>query len=168
MGQAWTEKEVEQLLVSPFSTVTVALALTKEHEPPMSTDAWIKANSGLIGSLGAESWLTQVLSTLEGKEGVDTRITPYNVINVDPRFAIEHAPIVPRETWIGTNAKLMPQRGVEQWLSMFLDILEGDTPGSSEFGPDVPYGYAPAGYQPPRKHSFPQGGKRRNKKKRKK
>jgi hypothetical protein len=48
----------------------------------------------------------------------------------------------------------MPQRGVEQWLSMFLDILEGDTPGSSEFGPDIPYGYAPAGYQPSRKHSL--------------
>jgi hypothetical protein len=72
------------------------------------------------------------------------------------------------ECCIGTNAKLMPQRGVEQWLSMFLAILEGDTPESSEFGPDVPYGYAPAGYQSPRKHSFPQGGKRRKKKKRKK
>jgi hypothetical protein len=168
MGQAWTEKDVEQLLVSPFSTITVTPALTKEHEPLMSTDAWIKANTSLISSLGAESWLTQVLNTLEGKEGVDARISPYNVINIDPRFASEHAPIVPRDTWIGANAKLMPQRGVEQWLSTFLDILEGDILGSSEFGPDVPYGYAPAGYQPPRKHSFPQGGKRRNKKKRKK
>ena len=62
----------------------------------------------------------------------------------------------------------MPQRGVEQWLKMFLDILEGNILGSSEFGPDVPYGYTRAGDQSPRKHSFPQGGKRHNKKKREK
>ncbi len=113
MGQAWTEKDVEQLLVSPFSTVTVALALTQEHEPSMSTGAWIKANTSLIESLGAELWLTQVLNILEGKEGVDVHINPSTVINIDPRFALEHVPIVPRETWIGAKAKLMPQRGVE-------------------------------------------------------
>ncbi len=168
MGQAWTEKDIEQLLVSPFSTVTVASALTKEHEPSMSTDACIEVNTSLISSLGTEFWLTQVLNVLEEKKGVDVHINPYNVVNIDPRFAVEHAPIVPRDTWVGANAKLIPQLGVEQWLGTFLDILDGDILGSSEFGPNVPYGYAPAGYQSPRKHSFPQGGKRRNKKKRKK
>src|SRR5215470_16526316 len=106
MGQAWTEKDVEQILVNPFSTVTVALALTKEHEPSMSTDAWIEVNTSLISSLGAEFWLMQILNILEGKDGVDAHMNPYNAVNIDPRFAVEHPPIVPRETWVGANAKL--------------------------------------------------------------
>jgi hypothetical protein len=167
MGQGWTEKDVEQLLISPFTTVTVALALTEEHEPPLSTDDWIKVNASLMNNLGAEAWLTQMLNILEGKEGGSEQISPYNVINIDPRFAFDHASIVPRATWIGANAKLIPQLGGEQWLKTFLDILEGDIPGSSEFEPDVPYGYAPAGQQPSPRRSFPQRGKQRKKKRRK-
>lgn len=168
MRQGWTENDVEQLLVSPFSTITVTPALTKEHEPPLSTDTWIEVNTSLISSLGADSWLAQMLNILEGKEGGDEQINPYNVVNIDPRFALDHAPIVPRNTWIGANVKLIPQLGVEQWLKAFLDILEGDILGSGEFGSDVPYGYTPAGHQSSPRRSFPQGGKRGKKKKRKK
>ena len=34
----------------------------------MTTDEWIGANKMLIESLGAESWLQQVVSALEGIE----------------------------------------------------------------------------------------------------
>lgn len=166
MGQGWTEKDVEMMLINPFSSVTVAPALTEEHEPPLSTDTWIEMNAGLIKSLGAESWLTHELNILEGKEA-DERMSPYQVINIDPRFAFDHAPMVPRETWIEANTKLIPQHGTERWLRTFLDILEGDILGSSKF-PDVPYGYAPAGSQSSPRLSFSRKGKRRTKKKRKK
>jgi hypothetical protein len=162
MDQGWTEKDIEMILVDPFSAIMIASALTKEHEPPLPTDAWIKVNTNLIGSMGAESWLTQMLSILEGNEDGDEQMNPYNVINIDPRFAVDHPPILPRDTWIGANAKLIPQLGVEQWLKTFLDILEGDILGSSEF-PDVPYGYAPTGYQSSPRLSFSRKGKQRRK-----
>jgi hypothetical protein len=168
VGQGWTEKDIEMILVSPFSSITVAPVLTEEHEPPLSTEAWIEINTKLIHSLGAESWLTRLLSILEGKEDREEQMSPYNVINIDPRFAFEHAPIVPCEIWIEANAKLIPQLGAEQWLRTFLDILEGDILGSSEFGPDLPYGYAPAGYQASSRLLFSRKGKRRSRKKKKK
>ncbi len=94
----------------------------------MTTDKWVQVNATLIQDIGAEAWLQQVVNVLEGKGTVDTPINPYNVINIDPHFAVEHEPIIPRDEWIKANAMLMPQRGIERWLRIFLDILEGDIP----------------------------------------
>lgn len=171
MRRPWTEEDIERILVDPFSSLVIASRLTEEHEPSMTTDKWVQVNAGFIQDIGAEAWLQQVVNILEGKGAVDTPINPYNVINIAPHFAVEHEPIMPRDEWIKANAKLMPQRGIERWLRIFLDILEGDIPTASNLGlgpfPVVPFGYAPAGYKPRPRHSFSQGGKRKNKKKRK-
>jgi hypothetical protein len=166
MGQGWDEETVAQLLMDPFTTITVAPQMTVEHDPAMSTDEWVLANTALIQEMGAQVWLTQLLNALEGKKVTDERVHPFNVVNIDPRFAAGHEPIIPTHTWIGANSRLITEElGVKKWLTQFLDILEGDIVTSSEFGPDVPYGYRPAGYQPQHMYSFSQGGKRRNKKK---
>ena len=169
MGRSWTEEDIERILVDPFSSLTIASELIKEHDPSITTDTWIQVNAALIQDIGAQAMLEQVANVLEGKGTMDTPINPYSVINIDPRFAIEHEPIISREEWIRANAMLMPQRRTERWLRLFLDILEGGIPTASNLGsgpfPTVPFGYAPAGYQ--HRYSFSQGGKRKNKKKRK-
>jgi len=98
MGQGWDEETVAQLLMDPFSTITVAPQLTVEHDPSMSTDEWVLANTALIHAMGAQAWLTQLLNALEGKEMTDERVNPFNVVNIDPRFAAEHEPIIPYDT----------------------------------------------------------------------
>ena len=166
MGQGWDEETVARLLMDPFGATVVAPQFTVEHAPAMSTDEWVLANTDLIHEMGAQAWLTQLLNALEGKKVVDERIHPFNVVNIDHRFAAEHEPIIPYDTWIGANSRLITEElGAKKWLTQFLDILEGDIVTSSEFGPDVPYGYRPAGEQPKRPYSFSQGGKRRSKKK---
>jgi hypothetical protein len=167
MEQGWDEETVAQLLIDPFTTITVTPQLTIEHDPSMSTDEWVLANTALIQEMRAQAWLTQLLNALEGKAVIDERVHPFNVVNIDHRFAAEHEPIVPKDTWIRANSRLITEElGVKKWLTQFLDILEADIVTSSEFGPDVPYGYRSAGYQPQRPYSFSPGGKRRNKKKR--
>lgn len=166
MGQGWDEETVVQLLMDPFRTITIAPQFTVEHDPAMSTDDWIQANTTLIHDMGAQAWLMQLLNALEGEKVTDKRVNPFDVVNIDHRFAEAHEPIIPKETWIGANSRLIKEElGVKKWLRQFLEILEGDIVTSSEFGSDAPYGYRPAGHQPQRPYSFSQGGKRRNKKK---
>lgn len=168
----WEMEDLERIFVNPFSTFTIVPELTKEHEPSMTTDEWIKENITLIQVLGAETWLTQVVQVLEGKAAQDRPLNPYHVINIDPQFAIEHEPIIRRDQWLEANTKLIPQIGIERWLRIFLEILEGDVPTAANLGfapfPDAPFGYAPEGYQPRSRPSFPQSGKRRNKKRKRK
>lgn len=169
MRQSWQEEDIERILINPFSSITISSALTIEHEPPVSTDEWIQTNTDLIKNMGAKDWLIHMVDVLEGKEREDQRVNPFQAINIDPRFAVEHDAIVPRDTWIEANASLIPQRGVEHWLRILLDTLEGDIPTASNLGlgsfPDAPFGYTPEGHQPQRRYSFPQGGKRQKKKK---
>jgi hypothetical protein len=89
----WDEETVARIAIDPFSTITVAPQLIIEHEPAMSTDEWIRANGALIRDRGTEAWLTQVLYALEGNKPTDDLINPYNVVNIDPRFAVEHDPL---------------------------------------------------------------------------
>ena len=150
----WDEETVARIAIDPFSTITVAPQLVVEHEPAMSTEEWIRANGALISAKGAETWLRQLLDALEGKKSRDDLIDPYNVVNIAPRFAVEHEPIISKDLWIGANSNLITRElGVERWLTQFLDILESG----------IPTTHTP-GYQPLRHSSFPLKGKRRNKK----
>lgn len=170
----WQEDDLKRIFINPFSSFLVASPLIEEHESQMSTDEWIKANKRLIESIGPESWLRQVVSALEGKKVPDERVNPYHVINIDPCFAEEHNFIIPRDEWLWANAKLIPQVGVEEWLSIFLDILEGDIPSAVDLGftpspaGDAPFGYIAEDPSPRRRYSFGQGGKRHSKKRRRK
>ena len=170
----WQEDDLKRIFINPFSSLLVASALVEEHELLVSTEEWINANNRLIESLGTETWLQQVVTALEGKEVLDERVNPYRAINIDPRFAEEHAFIIPRDEWLWANAKLIPQVGVEEWLSMFLDILEGDIPSAVDLGftpspaGDAPFGYIAEDPSPQPGYSFRQGGKRHKKKRRRK
>ncbi len=170
----WKEDDIKRIIVNPFSSFLVASELTKEHELTMSTDEWIKINTSLIESYGTESWLRQVITALEGKVVADGRVNPSCVILIDPRFAEEHDFIIPRNEWLRANAMLIPQVGVEKWLSTFLDILEGDIPSGVDLGfapspaGDAPFGYMAVNPSPHRGYSFRRGGKRHNKKKKRK
>ena len=165
----WDEETVARIAIDPFSTITVAPQLIIEHEPAMSTDEWIRANGALIRDRGTEAWLTQVLYALEGNTPTDDLIHPYNVVNIDPRFAVEHDPLVSKDLWIGANSNLIKRElGVERWLTQFLDILESDMPPVNNLGfgpfPDVPFSSLPEGDHSLRRSSSPSRRKRRNKK----
>jgi hypothetical protein len=170
----WREDDLKRMLINPFSSFLVASALVEEHELLVSTNEWISANKTLMESLGAEVWLRQVVSALEGKEVPDARVNPYRAINIDPCFAEEHDFIIPRDEWLRANAKLISQIGVEEWLSTFLAILAGDVPSSVDLGVapspagDAPFGYRAVDPYPQQRYSFRQGGKRENKRRRRK
>ncbi len=170
----WQEDDLKRIFINPFSSFLVAPALVEEHELLVNTNEWISANKTLIESLGAETWLRQTVTALEGKEVPDEQVNPYRAINIDPRFAEEHDFIIPRDEWLWANAKLIPQVGVEEWLSTFLDILEGDIPSGVDLGfapspaGDAPFGYIDVDPYPQRRYSSRQGGKRHNKKRRRK
>lgn len=156
----WDEETVARVAIDPFSAITVAQQLTIEHEPAMSTDEWIRANGALIRDLGSEAWLTQLLYALEGNKSTDDLIHPYNVVNIDPRFAVKHDPIISKGLWIGANSNLITRElGVERWLTQFLDVLESDMPPVNNLGlgslPDVPFSYIPKGDQSLHRSSSP-------------
>ncbi len=128
-------EHIQGILMNPFYAIEVARELVEEHEPRMSDKEWVTANTSLIQELGAERWLTQLLSLLQGKTvTVDERISPFNAINIDPMFALDHPSLVSREQWVQANVKLIPQVGIEQWLTQLLDILEGDFVTAADMG----------------------------------
>jgi hypothetical protein len=165
----WNEETVARIAIDPFSTITVAPQLIIEHEPVMSADEWIRANVALIRDIGTEAWLTQVLYALEGKKSTNDLIHPYHVVNIAPRYAVKHDPLVSKELWIGANSNLITRElGVERWLTQFLDVLESDMSPVNTLGfgpfPDVPFSSLPQGDHSLRPSSSPFRGKRRNKK----
>ena len=52
MGQGWDEETVARLLMDPFGATVVAPQFTVEHDPVMSTDEWVLANTDLIHEMG--------------------------------------------------------------------------------------------------------------------
>ena len=62
----FTEDNVQRIIINPFYAITVAPQLTEEHEPPMSEAEWVQANASLMGEMGAERWLRQLLDVLNG------------------------------------------------------------------------------------------------------
>ena len=62
----FTEDNVQRIIINPFYAITVASQLTEEHEPPMGEAEWVRANASLMGEMGAERWLRQLLDVLNG------------------------------------------------------------------------------------------------------
>jgi hypothetical protein len=157
--ESWTENTIQRMLINPFYAITFTPALTVDHIPPMSEAEWIRTNALSIDDGGAEKWLMQLLEALEGKAAMkDERVNPFNVINIDPKNAIEHPPIVTRELWIQVNTKLIEEMGANEWLKQLLDVLVGDIVTSGNFGLTMPSRSNPLAHQ----------GRGQEKKKRKK
>lgn len=52
-------------------------------------------------------------------------VNPYYAIDISPDLVGQHQPIVAREDWIKTNAKLVEELGFEVWANQLLTVLEG-------------------------------------------
>jgi hypothetical protein len=105
----FTEDNLQRIIVNPFYAITVAPRLTEEHEPPMGEAEWVRANASLVGEIGSERWLRQLLDVLEGNVGAsDQPINPFQAMNIDPVFAVEHPPLIERDMWVDVNVM---QRG---------------------------------------------------------
>jgi hypothetical protein len=57
---------VTRMLMNPVYAIDIDPDLTIAHEPMISRDEWIGANSRLIAELGAEAYLELLLTILEG------------------------------------------------------------------------------------------------------
>jgi len=72
----FTEESLARMLISPFYAITIHPVFTQEHEPIVSEERWVKVNAKLMGELGAEVWLSKLLTVLKGgyvtSEGINT------------------------------------------------------------------------------------------------
>jgi len=145
----FTEGNMQRILINPFYVLTVAPRLTGEHEPPMSEEAWVEANASLIRDGGAVAWLKKLLDVLEGQaSSAEDCVSPYQAVNIDPLFAVEHPPIIVRAMWVEANAVQIRTMGARKWLEQLLDVLNGDIVTAREIGlavPDDPFGRATSG-----------------------
>lgn len=159
----FTEDNVQRIMINSFYAITVAPQLTQEHELAMDEAEWVRANASLIGEMGAERWLRQLLDVLEDKPDTPERpVDPSKAVNIDPLFAAAHPPLIGRDMWVKVNVMQIGNMGTQEWLRQLLDVLNGDVVTAKEVGltpPGGPFGYSALGT------SYPQ---RRGKKKRKK
>jgi hypothetical protein len=57
---------LKKILVNPFYCINIDEVLSSEHECLISEEDWVKVNLKLIGEIGAENWLYELLGVLEG------------------------------------------------------------------------------------------------------
>jgi hypothetical protein len=162
----FTEESLRRIIINPFYAITVAPQLTEEHEPAMDETKWVRTNATMIGEMGAAGWLRQLLDMLESKAGVPQGpINPFQAINIDPLFAIEHPPLIEREMWVDANVMHIRDMGTEGWLRQLLDVLGGDIVTAEEVelsAPSIHFGYG----GPVREHPHHRGKKKQKKRRR--
>jgi hypothetical protein len=151
----FTEDNVQRIIINPFYAITVASQLTEEHEPAMDEAEWVRANASLMGEMGAERWLRQLLDVLEGRsEAPDGPVNPYRAVNIDPLFATVHPALIERDVWIDVNVMQLRNMGLEGWLRQLLDVLNGDIVTAEEVGfvpPGGTFGYGTHGRSHPQR-----------------
>ena len=122
-------EHIQAILANPFYAITVAPHLVEEHKLEISDEQWVQTNARLVQDLGAEAWLAQALAFLQSGDVLglsDPRMNPCHAVNIASIFREDHEPFVSHQTWVQSNALLMQEMGVEQWLAQMLAILEGD------------------------------------------
>ena len=123
----------------------------------------MQANASLMREMGSERWLQQLLDVLEGEVAAPEQpINPFQAVNIDPLFTVEHPPLIEREMWVDVNVMQIRNMGAERWLRQLLDVLNGDIVTAEEVGlapPGSTFGYGAPGRTKPQ---------RREKKKRQK
>ena len=65
-SNSWDAAAVTGVLINPFYAITIDEGLLGEHQPMVSEEQWIKANTKLIDELGAEEYLGRLLKVLRG------------------------------------------------------------------------------------------------------
>lgn len=61
-----SEHDLRAMLMNPYHAVTLNPGLLGGHPPMVSEDQWVAANVKLIGEMGAEPYLHQLLAVLQG------------------------------------------------------------------------------------------------------
>lgn len=133
----FTEDSVQRIIINPFYAISVAVQLTRAHEPTLGESEWVRVNAALIDAMGGGQWF----DVLEGKaHAAEQPINPFQAVTIDPLFATPHPPLIEREMWIDVNLKQMRNIGVEEWLRQLLDVLGGDVVTAGEVGlaPEIP------------------------------
>ena len=143
-------EHIQAILANPFYAITVAPHLVEEHKLEISDEQWVQTNARLVQDLGAEAWLAQALAFLQSGDVLglsDPRMNPCHAVNIASIFREDHEPFVSHQTWVQSNALLMQEMGVEQWLAQVLAILEGDFVTHEEivFSPPSSPGKRPRG-----------------------
>ncbi len=145
----FTEDSLRRIIINPFYAITVASQMTEGHDPLLDEAEWVRENASLMGEMGSEQWLRHLLDELEGKGGAPQGpINPFQAINIDPLFAVEHAALIEREMWVDVNVMHIRKTGAEGWLRQLLDVLNGDIVTAEEVGfapPDGTFGYGGPG-----------------------
>lgn len=155
-----TVEHIQRILINPFYAIQIAPQFIADHTPSIGDEMWINVNVSLMQEKGSEQWLTLLLNLLQGKaDSEEQPFNPYNAININPMYAVEHPPLLSIEEWIQSNVKFIEELGKEQWLRLFLDVLEGDFVTSEELSGTA---LSPGANRP----QF--SGKKRRKKRRKK
>ena len=62
------------------------------------------------------------------KELEEMFANPFYAVNILPALCAEHEPMVSKETWIKTNARMIDEIGKEEWLKQLLTVLESGGP----------------------------------------
>lgn len=57
---------------------------------------------------------------------------PFYAINIDPRLAEPHDPLISEDEWIAANLKEIEEQGAEAYLRNLLSVLKGNYPKSSD------------------------------------
>jgi hypothetical protein len=128
-----TTGHIQRILINPFYAIQITPQLVIFHIPSIGDEEWVNINASLMQEKGVKQWLTLLLNLLQGKiNSEEQSFNPYNAINIDPMYAVEHPPLLSVEEWIQSNVKLIEEMGKERWLRLFLDVLEGDFVTSEE------------------------------------
>ncbi len=121
------EKATTRLLIDPSSTVLITDEVCAPHKFSSSKEDWTLLNADLIKSIGAETWLNNLLEVLSlplnDYDGHDI-INPTLAITVSPKLLEKSSKPVKRDDWINANAKLIAEMGAAEWLMQLLGVLE--------------------------------------------
>lgn len=60
-----TTEGIEKIISNPFYCCNINENLIEKHEPLISEDLWIKANTKIIQEIGAEKFLKRLLENLK-------------------------------------------------------------------------------------------------------
>src|SRR5260370_27535727 len=105
----FTEDNVQRIIINPFYAITVASQLTEEHGPLMGEAEWVRANASLMGEMGAERWLRQLLDVLDGKsDAPDGPVNPYQALTIDPRVATAQPALIHLHMWSDLTLTQLP------------------------------------------------------------
>ena len=63
-----TEDEVRRIMLNPFYAIEIAPMLAEPHDPMVTEEQWIVANTKLIEEMGTEAWLRELLAVLKGDQ----------------------------------------------------------------------------------------------------